>query len=452
MKAIRDDDGSQTSLLIVGIWCIGEYGDLLLNPYTYTIPPKADENGNFSDSITITFEAIEANLIVNSIENVVIRPICPEIVTQPALTAFAKLSTRLANYPDVCDKLQKLLKKYKGSQSVETQMRSCEYDILIRLTGSKEALARMPAVDLEVMQRNQKLVDAFVPVRTKKESTTDIGTIKVNGTSSNIAESGLLDLDDIFGSTPAITSQNQMHIAQPEEKVPKTALQSDVDLLSDIFSAPPVPAPSSLQTPADLFSAQPIVQNSLPTSTTVANPLDMYAQPSISVPASTSNSIDVFGSQTPLASQVPTLNSTPLSLNSLDTSNSLLGSSPNSNITTIPVLDKNGLMLEFECSKPEPTLLGKSKIVAKFTNKSGDTIVGMNLQCAVPKYVTMEMKPPSSTTIPPSATATKVTQDVVVTNTMLGNKSLMMKVKLAFTINGTKFEHMATCSSFPSGY
>ena len=69
------------------------------------------------------------------------------------------------------------------------------------------------------------------------------------------------------------------------------------------------------------------------------------------------------------------------------------------------------------------------------------------------KYVTMEMEPPSSTTIPGTGGSnTKlVTQKIKVTNSMLGTKNLMLKLKVSFTLQGNKTEHMATCSGFPPG-
>jgi len=220
--------------------------------------------------------------------------------------------------------------------------------------------------------------------------------------------------------------------------------QSDVDLLSDIFSAPPVvdsdsgfglsTVSQSTAVPIDLFAPQSSQQQSTPvvsvTPNVTPNPLDLFGpQPTASAPGPVISQNNAF-SQMP-ASTIPVV-STP-------------------SVDTVQVLNEDGLFLEFLCTKvsgvPE-----KSQVVAKFTNKTNGAIMGVNLQCAVPKYITMEMQPPTSTTIPSSMVASNVTQTIYVTNTMLGKKSLMMKAKVAFTVNGNKVEHLVTCSAFPSGY
>jgi AP-1 complex subunit gamma-1 len=122
----------------------------------------------------------------------------------------------------------------------------------------------------------------------------------------------------------------------------------------------------------------------------------------------------------------------------------------------VPALTHAGLSIEFECVKPESFDPSKSVLIAHFNNTTNSPILGMNLQVAVPKYVKMELEPPSSTTIPPSsnpmnATTSSVTQKVTVTNSMLGTKNLVLKLKIGFTSNGQKVEHMATCSGFPPG-
>ena len=95
----------------------------------------------------------------------------------------------------------------------------------------------------------------------------------------------------------------------------------------------------------------------------------------------------------------------------------------------------------------------KSVIVAHFANSTGAPLYGLHLQVAVPKYITMKLKPPTSTTIPVSGSSNKkqVTQTIYVTNKKLGTKKIMLKLRCSFTSNGQRVEHMATCSGFPVG-
>ena len=63
----------------------------------------------------------------------------------------------------------------------------------------------------------------------------------------------------------------------------------------------------------------------------------------------------------------------------------------------------------------------------------------------------MDMKPPTSTTIPTGNGSGEVTQRIEVENSKLGTKNLMLKLKLGFTLNGNKVDHMTTVSGFPAG-
>lgn len=464
LKAIRDDDGTQTGLLVVGIWCIGEYGDMLLKPHTYTIPARTDDEGNTtSEEITITCEAMDAEMVVDTLQKAVkdARAFSNESITQRALTCYAKLSERFANIPEISSRLEQLVKKHKGSQSVETQLRSCEYAALMGISGKAETLARMPVVELEVLYRKQKLhsVEDFGASPQKEGAISSNGFAPAAAAAADNNASSLLDLDDIFGSTPAAApvAQENGNDQTKEAAEPKASLQSDVDLLSDIFSAPPASAapPSNFglgvttttaQPQPDLFSSQP-VQMPQPTNATV----DLFGQqatttaapaPAVGM-ANINMQMDPFGAA-PTPAPAPINNNS----NGFMTPMPAVVVAPEPSKDVVSVLDKDGLQLEFECSKLNDG--GQREVVAKFTNKAGAPIHGMNLQCAVPKYISMEMQPPSSTTI--ALGSNNVTQKIKVTNSMFGKKNLMMKVKLSFTVNGQKFEHMSTCSSFPSGY
>jgi AP-1 complex subunit gamma-1 len=130
-------------------------------------------------------------------------------------------------------------------------------------------------------------------------------------------------------------------------------------------------------------------------------------------------------------------------------------SGPSTSEVIVPGFTHQGLSVEFKCTKPDTWNKQNSVLVAKFINTTNEPRYGLHLQVAVPKYVTMEMKPPTSTTIPVSvaggSSGKEVTQTISVTNTMLGTKNLMLKVKASFTSKGTKVEHMTTCSGFPAG-
>lgn len=478
LKAIRDDDGTQHGLLAVGIWCIGEYGDLLLQPYI--------------SSPAASFQSMEPLAIVEEIERVTKRNGCPEWVQQRALTAYVKLYDRFAsaNATVAMNKLQQLLQKHQGSHSLELQVRSCEFNTLVNATkgvttkrppkinsgdlfsmdngsdgsadtvsagvvsAAKEALSRMPVVDLKILQQRLNR-DAFgsdgtgdIISRPPKSSIPSIS-------SQNGAASGAGDLLDIFGGGDVIAS------SQPAQNgttgANSNAGKSDLDLLSDIFSVQSSTSVTPAAAPAssgiyDPFSAPTTsTQGSAPAP--MVNPLDLFGAPppTSSLPTgSMSTSNNLFGVSQP-AHQTSVSHPAVMDL---------FGSAPSVSAQTVaasgirvPALSHAGLIVEFECTKPESLNPQKSVLLAHFRNTTNTPINGMNLQVAVPKFVKMELEPPTSTTIPPSnaMNAKAVSQKVTVTNSMLGVKNLVLKLKISFSTNGQTTEHMATCSGFPAG-
>mmetsp|Transcript_10726 Transcript_10726/g.10252 ORF Transcript_10726/g.10252 Transcript_10726/m.10252 type:complete len:973 (-) Transcript_10726:198-3116(-) len=480
LKAIRDDDGSQRGLLVVGIWCIGEYGDLLLKPYSYT-PSVTD-----GTPVTVSFMALEPSSIVATIEDVSTRHTCTLESKEHAITCFTKLSDRFANagHPETLERLHELVKKHATSQNLELQLRSCEYDALLNamkgislgenktddifgsdssqlsnevIKAAKEALARMPVVDLSIIKRKKASV--------MEEFDQDDEYDNVGTTDEAPAPGGdLLDLADIFGggdtsAAPSTTKQLNGSAVSGEQKG-NDAEKSDVDLLSDIFSAPattsnvmPTLAPVGIasQPAVDMFASTPSIgQANTQASSNSSNLLADVFSPSVPNPQPNTNSssLDMFGAtpnNTPAGSMTDVFGgAAPQQPN--------LAAAPEA-VVVVPGFTHAGISVEFECTKPDVWNKQKSILVAQISNNTDAPIYGLNLQCAVPKYITMEMNPPSSTTVPVTAGSQgkKVTQTVNVTNTMLGTKNLMLKIKVSFTSKGTKVEHMATCASFDAG-
>mmetsp|Transcript_18547 Transcript_18547/g.27504 ORF Transcript_18547/g.27504 Transcript_18547/m.27504 type:complete len:963 (+) Transcript_18547:196-3084(+) len=475
LKAIRDDDGSQLGLMNVGIWCIGEYGDLLLNPYTYTPPSSNGALTEVSDAaaghgpITISFLDLEPSAIVGIVEDVMSRHTCPEEVRQRAVTCLAKLSDRLANAgaPATIERVQQLLQKNKSSQSLEMQLRSCEYDALLNavkgimppksgdedifgvtdggalspavISAAKDALGRMPAVDLKVLEKKHASDDIFDNVGAAPKAK-PAAAAATGGSGGD-----LLDLNDIFGGgAPATNTVPSVQQNGSSSASAEPAAKSDVDLLSDIFSAPPAAA-APAHDPFSGMPAQPAVADlfggpaTQPTPAAApVNPMDLFGAPAPAAPSAAVPAGDLFG-----ASPAQPQTSTPAMP---------MQTSASTEPVKVPGFEHKGLSVEFECTKPDNWNKQKTTITAIFTNSTGAPMYGLSMQCAVPKFVTMEMQPPTSTTVPQSGgNAKKITQTIMVTNSKLGTKNLMLKLKVSFSSNGEKIDHLATCSGFPAG-
>jgi AP-1 complex subunit gamma-1 len=178
--------------------------------------------------------------------------------------------------------------------------------------------------------------------------------------------------------------------------------------------------------------------------------------------------MDLFGTPPVAAPFTTTIQGAPASVNPMD----LFGAPPpqpqipsattamSNPITTAPVtgpviiqgFSHQGLSVEFQCTKPDTWNKQKSVLVAQFKNTTDAPLYGLSMQVAVPKYVHMEMQPPTSTTVPQTGGNNKtVTQTITVTNSMLGTNNLMLKIKVGFTSKGTKVDHLATCSGFTAG-
>jgi Adaptin C-terminal domain len=437
------------------------------------------------------------------------------------------LTQRFANTGDnnALNMLQKLLDKHKTSHSLELQLRSVEYASVIYATkglmppkvdkpppltpapeedlfgltnvmedtstvsstgtvsagvqnAAKEALTRMPVVDLKVLQKRLQ-ADEVHDGSLFGDSPASAVARPSNAIS---ASSGGGDLLDIFGGGDGSAISTGTIAALPAANGNKeTAGKSDLDLLTDIFSAQPMTSMTVASTAYDPFStstgstpAYDPFSGSMTTQVApvaVVNPLDLFGSPSSSVPVTTTSmqqQSSIMSMNDPFAMQQPQQqqNMSNLMLQQQATPSMQPAVSDMFGATTatvaatavpagvrVPGLTYGGLIVEFECTKPESWNLQKSILIAHFKNTSDAPINGMNLQVAVPKHVKMEMEAPTSTTIPEerNSMGRHVSQKVTITNSMLGSKNLALKLKIGFTLKGQKYDHLATCSGFPAG-
>jgi AP-1 complex subunit gamma-1 len=76
-------------------------------------------------------------------------------------------------------------------------------------------------------------------------------------------------------------------------------------------------------------------------------------------------------------------------------------------------------------------------VTASFNNKSHAYIDQLSLQTAVMKYLKIAIQPMTGTSLPPTSKGA-VTQIMTVTNSAVGQKPIVMKIKLSYGLNGEK--------------
>ena len=93
-----------------------------------------------------------------------------------------------------------------------------------------------------------------------------------------------------------------------------------------------------------------------------------------------------------------------------------------------------------DISKPSANDLSHSKIICSFKNLNNIPIENLIFQAAVPKYLKLELSPPTNTTILPSYSnipTNTVTQEIKLINSMQGQKNIMLKLKIGYKLGST---------------
>ena len=380
---------NQPVLLQLGVWCIGEYGELLVG----SAPPEGTE-GETPDQVAV----------VKLLEGVLRSPVATTVTKEYTLNALMKLTTRFSG-PAV-QLLQQQLASYNTSMSLELQQRSVEYSALLRLDAIRSGvLERMPAFE-----------------KKEKAPPTDDGM----GMGSMGGGGGGGDL--VGGiATPSAP------VAVASAPAPAA---SEMDLLSDILGAGPTPTPAAAPMGMPGAAAAP------PPG---AGGMDMSlmdllgggpAAPAATPPAGggMGGGMDVMGMMgSPMGGAPP------------PAAPAAAGGVP-----PFVAYNKNGLAINFAPSK-DPANPSVTQVEATFTNSSPMPIAGLNFQVAVPKYMKLQMTPASGNAVPPNGSGT-VTQLFKVANSMQGQKPVVLKIKIDFTLNGQPVSDMGTVDQFPPTY
>lgn len=444
-------DITQQTLVRTAVWCIGEFGDLLLNPINAggngISAPVAQHNNSLlgggsndllsdlmgtpssaSTSASNTPQPVsthnngsaesedEAMPSVRITERELIElfsSILTNIATRNStkrqvLTALLKLTTRM----QTCQADAKaLIATYETHINVELQQRATEYEKILetsQLPG--KLLMRIPAPELKSV----------------------IDHIAHQDHNASSAPRG--------GSTRAATTGGLSASKETPSAPPKPVAAPEIDLLGDLLNFGGGGGASSSTAIPDLmggvsgWSQPPMAQTSVgPSSSSIAAPIDLLSQLSLA-PSS------------PAASPIP-FSASP-SLIATGGSNASSGSHAGG-ANVVAVLSKQGeIALTFDFSKPQPSQPQFTLVTATFTNQGSIPITDIELKLSLPKYLKLQVLPASATTIGPHGGSS--TQQIKLANTAQGEKPVMMRVRLEYKINGQPKAEQAE-PSIPAG-
>ncbi|KEH19950.1 AP-1 complex subunit gamma-2 [Medicago truncatula] len=379
----------QETFVRVAMWCLGEYGDLLINNV---------EMLDIEDPITVT----ESDA-VDVVEHALKRHASDLTTKEMALVALLKLSSR---FPSCTERIREIIVQYKGNLVLELQQRSIEFNSIIakHQNISSTLVERMPVLDEETFnaRRAGSLTDAA-------STPTGPSVSLPNGVVKSVAP--LLDLLDLSAddTTPAHSSSggdflqdllgvDQSVVSQQSGATHTSKNGTDVllDLLSIGSPSAPIESPPAQSNSSIINMLSPSTSKREPISSLddlSSVSLSSRASPTAGA-ASMTDLLDVF------ASGPSTIeNNGPVN-------------------PSITAFESSSLRLTFNLSK-QPGTPQTTNIQATFMNLSSNAYTDFVFQAAVPKFLQLLLDPASGNTLPANGKGS-ITQNLRVTNSQHG--------------------------------
>ncbi|BAT99552.1 hypothetical protein VIGAN_10100400 [Vigna angularis var. angularis] len=397
----------QETLVRVTVWCIGEYGDMLVHNVGML---------DIEDPITVVTESDAVDIV-----EIAINRHASDLTTKAmALVALLKLSSR---FPSCSERIREIIVQFKGSFVLELQQRAIEFNAIIAKHQNIRStlVERMPVLDEATFigRRAGSLPGAA--------STTTVPSVSLpNGVAKPVAP--LVDLLDLSSDdAPAPSS-------------------SGGDFLQDLLGVDLAPASQQSAAGQDSKSGNDVL-------------LDLL---SIGSPSQTSSStVDILSSNSSNKAPVLPLDDlSSVSLSSKESSNAapmmdlldgFAPSPPTENngpvYPSITAFESNSLRLTFNFSK-QPGNPQTTVIEATFTNLTSNTYTDFVFQAAVPKFLQLHLDPATSNTLPAAGNGS-ITQNLKITNSQHGKKSLVMRTRIAYKINGKDTLEEGQVNNFP---
>ncbi|KAF5443178.1 hypothetical protein F2P56_035760 [Juglans regia] len=407
----------QETLVRVAVWCIGEYGDMLINNVALL---------DIENPITVT-----GSDAVDVVEVSIKRHTSDLTTKSMSLIALLKLSSR---FPSCSERIRDIIIQNRGSLVLELQQRSIEFNSVIeKHQNIRSALVeRMPVLDeATFIGRRAGSSPAIVPTSNSASLNLPNGVAKppaaplvdlLDLSSDDVpapSSSGGGFLQDLLGGVDLLPGLNQTAISGTNE-APRTG----TDILLDLLSIETSPTQSS-------SSITDILSSSQGDKSPVASLGEISSPPSLSTRATSAGAdpmMDLLGGFSP---------------------NPPMPEDNGPVYPSIVAFESSSLRITFDFSKA-PGNPQKTTILATFTNMSQSIYTDFIFQAAVPKFLQLHLDPASSNTLPASGNGS-ITQNLRVTNSQHGKKSLVMRMRIAYKFNNEDILEEGQINNFPRG-
>ncbi|XP_028060452.1 AP-1 complex subunit gamma-2-like isoform X2 [Camellia sinensis] len=412
-KAVQTS-GDQESLVRVAVWCIGEYGEMLVN--------NAGMLG-IEEPITVT----ESDA-VDVIEIAIKRHISDLTTQAMCLIALLKLSCR---FPVCSQRINDIIVQYKGSLVLELQQRSIEFNSVIQKHQNIRSLLveKMPVLD-EATYSGRRAGSLPATVSTSNGAAINLPNGVAKPSAAPLVD--LLDLSSDDAPVPSSSGGDFLQDLLGVDLAPALSQlgtsqtqKSGTDVLLDLLSIGTPPAQSSPST-SDILSSSLDNKISVNTLQRLSSPSALSGQASL--PAVGSPVMDLLDGFAP---------------------NPAAREDNGPAYPSIVAFETNSLKIMFNFSKapgnPQTTI-----IQATFTNKSPNVYTDFIFQAAVPKFLQLHLDPASGNTLAASGDGS-ITQDLQVTNSQHGKKSLVMRTRISYKVNNKEVLEEGQINNFPRG-
>lgn len=199
------EERRQLELVHAAVWCIGEFGETLLEP-----PPEVEPTRAALSPVVFSTAVRSQAEVVALLSRVMRLHSATNQTKGLCLSALLKLTARFDD-PAVIKDIRRLLGKFAGSLNVELQQRSVEFVGLAQAAMDRlrsDLLAPMPILEESVFRKRHGGADGGAEMSDEEGmEAIKVGTLEAESKEAKPAgmvsapapADSLLDLDDIFG-------------------------------------------------------------------------------------------------------------------------------------------------------------------------------------------------------------------------------------------------------------